>query len=218
MGLESGTPSIDDGVRAAVDGWLRWLPRWRPGTHRARTRICRRCVGSPIVAAAGFDRDVPHEVQHALVMRVNALIEEAVEEYTDRNLPLLSRELHADEQRKAQRSYRPREGLAPEYRGLDLDPEPTPDQPFLFTLAELEQEAAAVAPQPEPLPLSDQAKQALRREVDLADEYANRVGSAACLALAEHRRRISDAVDRLVEPQIEALLRELTRSLDAPTA
>ena len=43
---------IDGRVRGAVDLWLRWLPRWQIGTARPRTRICRKCTGSPIAAAA----------------------------------------------------------------------------------------------------------------------------------------------------------------------
>lgn len=214
MGQNSGA-SVDARVRAAVDAWLRWLARWEPSTHRTRVRVCRRCVGSPLVAAAGFDGDIPHAVKHALVMRLTQLIDAEVDDYTQRNLPVLARELRESEARKQASSYRPGEGLAPEYQGLDLDPEPDPGQPFLFTIAELA-ESAGAATVPDPEPLSDAAKAALRHEMELADDHATRVGMAICLALTEHRRRIADALDRLVEPQIEALLAELTRSLDAP--
>ncbi len=167
------------------------------------------------MAAAGFDGYVPHAVKHALVMRLTHLIDAEVDEYTQRNLPLLARELRDSEARKQARSYRPGEGLAPEYQGLDLDPEPDPGQPFLFTIAELAASAETV-PLPEPEPLTDAAKAALRHEVDLADDHATRTGMAVCLSLTEHRERIAAALERLVEPQIEAMLAELTRSLDAP--
>ncbi|MFC7764759.1 hypothetical protein [Leucobacter soli] len=42
----SGDP-IEARVGAAVDAWLRWVPTWQPGTHRGRSRMCRRCTGSP---------------------------------------------------------------------------------------------------------------------------------------------------------------------------
>jgi hypothetical protein len=42
------------------------------------------------------------------------------------------------------------------------------------------------------------------------------VGTAVCLALVEHRRRIADAIDRLVEPQIDELLAELSLALENP--
>lgn len=54
-------------VSAAVDAWLRWLPGWAPGTHRGRSRMCRRCTGSPFLVAAGLEGDAPHQVVHALV-------------------------------------------------------------------------------------------------------------------------------------------------------
>ena len=80
---------IDGRVRGAVDVWLRWLPRWQIGTARPRTRICRKCTGSPVAAAAGFGPDVPHAVQHALIGRISTIIEDAVDDYTAKNLPLL---------------------------------------------------------------------------------------------------------------------------------
>ena len=48
------------------------------------------------------------------------------------------------------------------------------------------------------------------------DEHARSVGTAVCFALLEHRVRIADAVERLVEPQVEALLDELSQTLDVP--
>jgi hypothetical protein len=215
MGQSGAGESIDGRVRAAVDAWLRWLPRWEPPTHRSRTRVCRRCVGSPLVAAAGFEGDVPHAVKHALVMRLTHLIDAEVDDYTGRNLPLLARELRDSEERKQARSYQPGEGLAPEYQGLDLDPEPDPGQPFLFTIAELAASAETAA-LPDPEPLTDAAKAALRHEMELADDHATRTGMAVCLSLTEHRDRIAAAIERLVEPQIAAMLAELTRSLDSP--
>jgi hypothetical protein len=65
-------------------------------------------------------------------------------------------------------------------------------------------------------PLSDEAKAALRQEVGLADDYANMVGREVCTILLHHRLRIQSAIGEYVEPQIEAMLEELTRSLDAP--
>ena len=216
MGQETVEPPLDVRVETAVDAWLSWLTRWQPSTHRTRTRVCRRCVGSPLVDAAGLDRDVPHTVKHALIMRLSALIEAEVDSYTDRNLPLLSRELRDSEERKQARPYRPNDDLAPEYQGLDIDPEPDPAQPFLFTMAELAQDVARGIPLPEPEPLTDAAKAALRHEMALADDHATKTGMTVCLALTDHRARIHDAVERLVEPQVEALLRDLSRSLDAP--
>lgn len=208
--------SIETRVRAAVEAWSLWLPHWVPATHRTRPRVCHRCFGSPLVAAAGLDGDVPHAVQHALVMRLNVIIERLVDEYTERNLPLLWRELRDAEARKKSRPYRPGEGLAPEFQGLDIDPEPIVGQPFLFTLAELADEVATPHRLPDPEPLSDEAKDSLRREMALADDEATRIGMAVCLELTSHRPRIRDAVQSTVEPQIEALLEELTRALDAP--
>ncbi|MET1042517.1 MAG: spermidine/putrescine ABC transporter substrate-binding protein, partial [Microbacteriaceae bacterium] len=80
--------SLDTRVSQAVDAWLRWLPRWQPSTHRGRTRLCRRCFGSPIMAAVGLDHDVPHAVQHGLSTRVKSIVDDIVDDYTQRNLPL----------------------------------------------------------------------------------------------------------------------------------
>ena len=65
-------------------------------------------------------------------------------------------------------------------------------------------------------PLSEEAKSALRQEVALADDYANMVGREVCAILLHHRLRIQGDIARFVEPQIEALLQDLTRSLDVP--
>ncbi|BDZ49905.1 hypothetical protein GCM10025867_21460 [Frondihabitans sucicola] len=140
--------SIEGRVRGSVDAFLRWLPRWRIGTSKARTRVCRLCLGSPVATAAGFDHDVPHAVQHALLSRMRVIVDEAVDEYTARNLPLVSRELSKTTTHDHV-GYRPDEGLALEFQGLETDPEPEPGQPFLFTLAELAEADRAQAQAPE---------------------------------------------------------------------
>ncbi|BDZ63893.1 spermidine/putrescine ABC transporter substrate-binding protein [Agromyces mangrovi Wang et al. 2018] len=208
--------SIEARVSHEVDNWLRWLPRWRPGTARARVRLCRRCFGSPILAAAGLEVDVPHGVQHALSMRMKGIIDVAVDDYTDRNLPLLHRELRQAEERKARRPYRPGEGLDPEYRGLELDPDPSPDQPFLFTIGGLERDAAEGAEAEHPRPLSAEEKAAIREEVRLADEFAKQIGRRICAALRDHRARIAEGIAGVVEPQVAELLADLDRELDSP--
>ncbi|MFZ7088243.1 spermidine/putrescine ABC transporter substrate-binding protein [Curtobacterium sp. RRHDQ10] len=203
---------IDGRVRNAVDVWLRWLPRWQIGSARPRTRICRKCTGSPIATAAGFGPDVPHAVQHALIGRVSTIVDAAVDEYTAKNLPLLGRELDRMAARRRHAGYQPADGLSPEFQGLDIDPEPTPGEPFLFTLAELEGTGAAEQVPREPL--SDEAKAALHHEIALSDECARATGTAVCLALVDHRGRIAEAVDRLVEPQIAALVSDMFAGFD----
>ncbi|MBP2436518.1 spermidine/putrescine ABC transporter substrate-binding protein [Microbacterium amylolyticum] len=206
--------SVEMRVSQAVDAWLRWLPRWQPATHRGRSSVCRRCLGSPVLSAAGMAEDVPHGVQHALTTRVKTIIDHEVAVFTEAHLPLLQEELDQQAARNKARSYRPREDLPPEFEGLPLDPDPVPGQPFLFTLAGLEQESVDEAP---PLPpLSEEHKRALRREVALADECADRVGREVCSLLLRHRTRIRAAIAECVEPQISRLLSELTTSLDAP--
>lgn len=206
--------SLDTRVSQAVDAWLRWLPKWEPATHRGRRSPCARCYRSPLLRAAGIHDDTPHGVQHGLSTRLKTIIDQRVSEYTEQNLPLLKAELDAQAARNTARSYRPREHLEPEFEGLPLDPEPDPGAPFLFTIAGFEEEAARETPPPPPL--SEEAKQALRREVALADEHANLIGREVCAILAHHRDRIRAAVSEFVEPQIDALLAELTSSLDAP--
>ncbi|KQO62955.1 hypothetical protein [Curtobacterium sp. Leaf261] len=206
---------IDGRVRNAVDVWLRWLPRWQIGSARPRTRICRKCTGSPIATAAGFGPDVPHTVQHALIGRVSTIVESAVDEYTAKNLPLLGRELDRMAARKRHAGYQPDADLSPEFAGLDVDPEPQPGEPFLFTLAELAGTGAAADQAPRE-PLSDEAKAALRHEIALSDECARSTGTAVCLALVEHRERIAEAVERLVEPQIMALVSDMFAGFGGP--
>ena len=206
--------SLETQVSQAVDAWLRWLPRWEPATHRGRVAPCRRCFGSPILSAAGLGADVPHGVQHGLSTRIKTIVDHAVAEYTAFNLPMLQTELDQQAARNRARSYRPTEGLEPEFEGLPLDPDPVPGAPFLFTISGLAAQSDAAVP--DLPPLSADAKAALRQEVGLADDYANMIGREVCAVLLHHRLRIQAAVTEYVEPQIEAMLEELTRSLDAP--
>lgn len=208
---------VEARVSHEVDEWLRWLPRWRPGTHRGRVRLCKRCFGSPILSAAGLADGVPHGVQHAFSMRMKTIIDSEVDEYTSRNLPLLHREIRLAEDRKARRPYRAGEGLDPEFAGLELDPEPVDDQPFLFTLGGLEEQAAASALEPPPRAFSEEEKAALRTEVKLADDFAKQIGRRICIAVALESSRLRTSVDDLVEPQIAELLADLDRELDSPS-
>ncbi|WP_336658893.1 spermidine/putrescine ABC transporter substrate-binding protein [Leucobacter sp. USHLN153] len=209
------TPPIEVRVTAAVDAWLRWVPGWSPGTHRGRARVCRRCTGSPILSAAGLTNDVPHQVLHALVARMQRIIDRQVDEFTASSLPALHAELENAEMWDAG-GYDPASGLAPEYEGLDPDPEPEEvDQPFLFTLAGLAEESRPEPPLPRP-PLSGEEKARIRREIELADAQAEEVGRAVCFALMPHRPRIQSAVERFVEPQVREMLDELSRGLEPP--
>jgi hypothetical protein len=203
---------IDGRVRNAVDLWLRWLQRWHLSAARSRTRICRKCTGSPIATAAGFGPDVPHAVQHALIGRVSTIIEDAVDDYTAKNLPMLHRELERADARKRHEGYQPADGLSPEFAGLDVDPEPEPGEPFLFTLAELTGSGAAEQPPREPL--SDAARNALLHEIALSDECARTIGTQVCLALVEHRDRIAEGIETFVEPQIRALVTDMFAGFD----
>lgn len=212
----SATPDpIVARVSAAVDSWLRWLPTWSPGTHRGRSRMCRRCTGSPVLAAAGLEADVPHQVSHALVSRMQRIIDRAVDQYTEHELPTLHAELSGEEIWNAG-GFEPGSGLDPEYEGVDLDPEGDEEQPFLFTMAELAEQTKPEPPLPRP-PLSQEEKRRIRVEIELADRYAQDIGQRMCFALAEHRPRMQAAVQRFVEPQVQALLDELTRTLEPPT-
>ena len=216
--------SLESRIGQEVDSWLRWLPRWRPGTHRARTRLCHQCFGSPVMQAAGLAEDVPHSVQHALTMRMKGIVEALVDDFTTENLPMVAAELHRSEERRARRPYRPAEGLDPEYSGLDLDPPTVDGAPFLFTFAELADAEPDVAPEPRvesapvhPLPpLSAADKVMMRAELDRADEFATRVGRVLCTELARHRERMRAAVATFVEPQVQSLLADLGSSLDSP--
>ena len=224
--------SLEQRVGHEVEGWLRWLPRWRPGTHRGRTRLCRQCFGSPVMAAAGLATDVPHAVQHAFAMRMKLVVDAAVDAYTDQHLPHLARELHRAEERRARRPYRPAEGLEPEFTGLDLDPQPVEGAPFLFTFADLadaeladveraDAESAEVADESpqrrlRPPPLSAAEKAAIRAELTQSDVFAAQFGRALCLEIDRHREQIQAAVAQHVEPRVQELLAALESSLDEP--
>ncbi len=208
--------TIESRVNHEVDNWLRWLPRWRPGTHRGRSRLCRQCFGSPIIAAAGLETDVPHAVQHALTMRMKLVIDASVDEYTDLNLPLLGREMRLNEERRKTGGHKPAEGLDPEFKGLDLDPQPASDAPYLFTFGELAQADVPDDVPPPPPPLTPEEKAAIRVELKLADDYALQVGRRVCAELAMHRDRIVGAVAEHVEPQVKALLADLDSALNSP--
>lgn len=206
--------SLETQVSQAVDAWLIWLPRWEPATHRGRVAPCRRCFGSPVLSAAGLGSDVPHGVQHGLSTRIKSIVDQGVAAYTAVNLPMLQAELDQQAARNRARTYRPTEGLEPEFEGLPLDPEPVAGAPFLFTLsglADVDDHGVPALP-----PLSENAKAALRQEVGLADDYANMIGREVCTVLLRHRLRIQAAVSQYVEPQIEALLNELSQALDSP--
>lgn len=211
----SAANSIEGRVNAAVDAWLRWVPSWTPGTHRGRARVCRRCTGSPILAASGLAADVPHQVTHALVSRMQRIIDKRVDEFTASELPALHAELSDAEMWNAG-GYDPSQGLAPEFEGLDPDPDPEEgDQPFLFTLTGLAEETRPEPPLPRP-PLSADEKVRLRREIALADAQAEEAGREVCFALVAHRPRIEAAVHRFVEPLIQDMLNELSRNLEPP--
>lgn len=207
--------TVDDRVSVAVDAWLRWVPGWTPATHRGKARICRRCTGSPVLSAAGLTGDVPHQVMHALVSRMQRIIDKRVDEYTAQELPALHAELSGEELWRTD-GYDPSAGLAPEYDGLDPDPEPlSGEQPFLFTLVGLAEESKPEPPLPRP-PLSAAEKQQLRIEIELADRCAEDAGRDVCFALMTHRSRIESALQRFVAPQVQAMLDELSRNLEAP--
>ncbi|MDH6238042.1 spermidine/putrescine ABC transporter substrate-binding protein [Cryobacterium sp. CG_9.6] len=214
--------SVEARVSHEVDNWLRWLPRWRPGTHRSRARLCRQCFGSPVIAAAGLNEDVPHAVQHALAMRMKIVVDASVDEYTEKNLPLLAHELRLDEARRARRLYRPTDGLEPEYTGLEIDPPTVPGAPYLFTFGELAAwpDADETEPDPEPEapapPLTAQQKAAILAEVALADKFAAEAGRRLCAELAGHRERMRAAVAEFVEPQVQALLADLENTINSP--
>ena len=178
--------------------------------------MCRRCTGSPVLDAAGISGTVPHQVTHALASRMQRIIDRMVDEYIEAQLPVMHAELQGEAIWSAG-GYQPDAGLDPEYDGLDLDPEPEGEQPMLFTMAGLAEQSRPEPPLPRP-PLSAEEKQQLRREIELADQYTNDIGAQLCFALSEHRGRITAAVLRFVEPQIQALLDELSQHLEPPLA
>lgn len=208
--------AVESRVDAGVDAWLRWLPTWQPGTHRGRSRMCRRCTGSPLLEAAGIAGTVPHQVAHALSSRMQRIIDRLVDDYVERELPAMHAEL-TGEQLWHTGGFEPGADLEPEYDGLDLDPESDDGQPFLFTLAGLAEQSRPEPPLPRP-PLSADEKQRLRHEMELADRFAENIGQQMCFALATHRPRIVAAVEKFVEPQIRDMLDELSKHLEPPQA
>ena len=206
---------IDGRVGRAVDAWLAWVPKWEPAGYRARSKICNRCTGSPVLVACGMPEGTPHQVTHALVSRVQRIIDRMVDDYTAEHLPMLHAELSGADLWQVG-GYDPAAGLDPEYDGLDPDPVPTEAaQPFLFTMAGLAAEVQPEPPLPRP-PLSAEEKEQLRREIHLADLRAQDIGNEVCFALMGHRARVETAVARFVEPQVRAMLDDLTRHLEPP--
>lgn len=226
---------VDARVASVVDSWLVWLPRWTPSLARRTARVCRKCFGSPVVAAAGLE-EAPHKVQHALVSRIHALVDADVAAYTASELPLLQDWLNRSEaERRAERAYRPEEGLDHEFEGLGVDPEPVEGAPYLFTLTGLSEDSTVetaptdiVEEHPDPDDEEEHArhherealtaleKEQVKQQIEVADQRAMAVGRAACMALAGHRARITEAVALIVTPQIDALMDELTAGLDVP--
>lgn len=168
-----------------------------------------------MLAAAGLTGDVPHQVMHALVTRMHRIIDRHVDAYIAAELPALHAELN-DAEMWGSGGYDPAAGLAPEYEGLDPDPEPVDGaQPFLFTLGGLAEETKPAPALPRP-PLSEQEKQQLRQEMSRADALAEDCGRDVCFALLTHRDRITAAIERFVEPQIQTMLDELSMGLEPP--
>lgn len=206
---------IEERVAQAVEAWLAWVPKWEPAQYRARARICRRCTGSPVLLASGIPDGTPHQVKHALVSRVQRIVDRAVDEYTEANLPMLHAELTGADL-WAPPGYDPGAGLDPEYDGLDPDPEQAEaGQPFLFTMAGLAEEVRPAPPLPRP-PLSQDEKAQLREELQLADLQADAIGREVCFTLTSYRQSIALAIDRFVEPKVQAVLDELARQLEPP--
>lgn len=206
---------LAESVREQVHAWESWLANWEPPAHRARPRLCRKCHHSPLAAAAGFERDAPHQIVHALLSRMHRLIDSEVDAYTAEHLPLLQAELDGAAIWNAG-GYDPAKGLSVEYDGVDHDAvEPVGEQPFLFTFAELQ-----AAEKPEPAlprpPLTESEKRQLKMEIDVADRQAVTVGQELCFVLVGYQATVRQAVQRFVDPQIDALLEELSRNLEAP--
>lgn len=176
---------------------------------------CRRCTGSPITQAAGLTTDVPHQVTHALVSRMQRVIDRTVDEYTAAYLPVLQAELEGEQLWKAG-EYDPTAGLDAEYDGLDQDPViEDGEQPYLFTLSELAASSKPAPPLPRP-PLNPTEKEQLTVEISLADRCAADTGTEICFMLFAQQSRITSAIQRFVDPQIELLLEELSRNLEQP--
>lgn len=214
--LESmSSRTVEQDVADAIAAWMRWIPRWEPPVHRGRARICRRCTGSPLIHAAGIPEATPHQVTHALVSRMQKIIDRRVDEFTEAALPALYAELQGAEAWAAG-GYDPRAGLAPEFEGLDPDPEPgDAAQPFLFTMGELAEQARGSAHLPRP-PLTREEREQLHKDLAVADRVAGDTGRAVCAALVAYRSEVSAAIARFVEPQVEALLEQLAKHLEPP--
>lgn len=185
--------------------------------NRARPRVCRRCTGSPIVVAAGFDKGTPHQVVHALISRMHRIIDKDVELYTVSHLPILQSEFEGAAIWNAG-GYEPTKGLDTEFDGIDPDAmEPEGEQPFLFTFAQLQ---AVVRPEPglpRP-PLTESEKRQLKMEIEVADRRASLVGQEICFQLLGYQTVVREAVERFVDPQVRSLLDELSRNLEAPNS
>ncbi|WP_233569235.1 spermidine/putrescine ABC transporter substrate-binding protein [Leucobacter sp. OH1287] len=202
-------------VAKGVESWRRWVMGWKPEMHRTRSSLCKRCTGSPLVNAAGFTADTPHQVKHALVIRMHRIIDARVDDYTAKHLHTLHAELEGEKIWR-QRGYDPHVNIAPELDGMDLDPEPeSTAQPFLFTLAELADQSDAAPALPRP-PLTAAEKQQLRAEIAVSDRVANEAGQAVCFELIRHSLEIRETVARFVQPQIEELLTRLSSQLSMP--
>lgn len=204
-------------VTNAVDAWAGWLTQWMPPKQRVRARVCPKCTGSPLVAAAGFPGDTPHQVTHALIARMHRLIDKEVDKYTREFLPILQSELDGSDIWNAG-AYDPGAGLDAEYDGVDPDAvEPRGEQPFLFTFAELQKAEGPGEVLPRP-PLTQAEKRQLKMEIDVADRFADQVGRVICFELLDHQVGIRQAIQRFVDPQIQQLLDELSRNLQAPNS
>lgn len=208
--------SFETEVRLKIEAWLHWLPKWEPGTGLSRARPCRKCLGSPFIVASGMGLETPHTVKHALVMRLNQLLTKEVDRYIQLNLPLMFQELQQDEVRRSKLPYRPTEGLDPEFEGLELDPPDNPQEPFLFTIAELASQMAQHELDLKPPPLSEEKKQAIKKELELSDRFTAIVGNRICDELRLHQKTVQGAVDTFVEPQIRRLLSQLQDELSFP--
>ena len=207
--------TVEGDVADAIAAWLRWVPKWAPPVHKGRARICRRCIGSPLIGAAGIPDATPHQVTHALIARMQKIIDRRVDEFTEAALPALYAELQGAEAWSAP-GYDPLAGLEPEFDGIDPDPEPGDDgQPFLFTMGELAEQDRGSAALPRP-PMTPAERDALRQELIVADRVAVDTGNAVCAALVTHRPDVRAAIARFVEPQVEALLEELAKHLEPP--
>lgn len=203
-------------VEEAVAAWEKWLPGWKPPMHRGRIRVCKKCTGSPLSQAAGFDTGVPHQVVHSLISRLHAVIDKEVDRYTKKYLPVLKAELEGAEIWQSG-AYDAKSGMPAENAGLhpDLLFEEG-DHPVLFTFAELEESVThqqQVLPMP---PLTESEKKQLAQEIQIADNIAFQTGQQVCFELLPLQARLRDNLNIFVEPQVQSLLDELSRNLEFP--